>query len=126
MESDKSGQVEALTSQVLTYLALTLGVAMLVKYLLTSRPPKDIPPFPAKPFPLLGHLPYLKNGIRKKVAEWTETRGIKRAGGGGRENMILAIAVRDLLEPSGADYASSAEGRNSKFYASTSPKAGFK
>ncbi|GFS01756.1 hypothetical protein ElyMa_001106000 [Elysia marginata] len=73
MESEASGKAEELTSQVLTYLTLTLSVVALVRYLLTSRPPANIPPLPAKPYFLVGHLPYFKKGTRKMLAEWSNS-----------------------------------------------------
>ena len=68
MEHETSG-----TTQALTYLALTLGLAIILKYLFTSRTPANIPPFPAKPYPLLGHLPYLAGDVKKLMAEWTKS-----------------------------------------------------
>ncbi|GFS25905.1 cytochrome P450 II f2-like protein II [Elysia marginata] len=75
MESETSWTVNAMTSQVLTYVALFLSMVALVKYLLTSRPPANIPPFPAKPYFFLGHLPYFRNGVREKLAEWSDSSG---------------------------------------------------
>ncbi|GFR71719.1 cytochrome P450 II f2-like protein II [Elysia marginata] len=75
MESVTPGMVEVLTGQLLTLLALTLSVVLLVKYLLTSRHPENIPPFPTKPYFLMGHLPFFKKGARKQLAEWTTSTG---------------------------------------------------
>ncbi|KAK3747517.1 hypothetical protein RRG08_009498 [Elysia crispata] len=50
------------------YLALTLGVIVLVKYFFRSRQP-------AKPYPILGHLPYFKNGLRDQLEKWKMSTG---------------------------------------------------
>ncbi|KAK3796746.1 hypothetical protein RRG08_047359 [Elysia crispata] len=73
MASEASDKMEGWTNQVLVYLALTLGLILLVKYLLSPRPPHNIPPFPAKPYPIMGHLPYFKNGLKKQLEKWTES-----------------------------------------------------
>ena len=73
MASEPSQKIEVWTSQTLTYVALTLGLIALIKYLLTSRPPANIPPFPARAYPFMGHLPYFRNGLRKELEEWTKS-----------------------------------------------------
>ncbi|KAK3785054.1 hypothetical protein RRG08_052678 [Elysia crispata] len=75
MKSDTPERLETWSSQILTYLALTLGLVVLVKYLLTHRVPDNIPPFPARPYPVLGHLPYLMHGLRDQLNTWTEASG---------------------------------------------------
>ncbi|KAK3787005.1 hypothetical protein RRG08_052636 [Elysia crispata] len=75
MASEPSQKIEVWTSQTLTYVALTLGLIALIKYLLTSRPPANIPPFPARAYPFMGHLPYFRNGLRKQLEEWTKSTG---------------------------------------------------
>ncbi|RUS81456.1 hypothetical protein EGW08_010796, partial [Elysia chlorotica] len=62
-------------SQAFTYLALTTSVALLVRYLVTSRLPANIPPFPARAYPVLGHLPYFRDGLREQMAKWTKSAG---------------------------------------------------
>ncbi|KAK3768653.1 hypothetical protein RRG08_065947 [Elysia crispata] len=75
MASEASENLGAWTRQVLTYSALTLSLTVLFKYLLSSRAPKNIPPVPVRPYPILGHLPYLKKGMRKQIEEWKNSTG---------------------------------------------------
>ncbi|KAK3791958.1 hypothetical protein RRG08_052668 [Elysia crispata] len=75
MKSDTPERLETWSSQILAYLALTLGLVVLVKYLLTHRVLANIPPFPARPYPVLGHLPYLMHGLRDQLNTWTEATG---------------------------------------------------
>ncbi|RUS90052.1 hypothetical protein EGW08_002165, partial [Elysia chlorotica] len=59
----------------LTYAALTLVLILLVKALVKPYMSGNIPPFPAWPYPLLGHLPYLASGQRHKLREFREKAG---------------------------------------------------
>ncbi|GFO35323.1 cytochrome p450 ii f2-like protein ii [Plakobranchus ocellatus] len=65
----------ALVTSVLYYLGITLGLVLLVKYLLGSKSTTNIPPFPAQPYAILGHLPYLKKGMRNQMKEWGRKAG---------------------------------------------------
>ncbi|GFO26201.1 cytochrome p450 ii f2-like protein ii [Plakobranchus ocellatus] len=61
---------------VLAYTAVVIGVIYLVKSVIRPTYPANIPPFPEKPYPILGHLPYLAKGDRrKKLLEWRKTTG---------------------------------------------------
>ncbi|KAK3742044.1 hypothetical protein RRG08_066692 [Elysia crispata] len=73
MSSSPQEPLAAWTSQVLSYVAKTLSLAVLLKYLLTARVPENIPPFPAKPYPILGHVTYFKDGMRKQMIAWTKS-----------------------------------------------------
>ncbi|KAK3774460.1 hypothetical protein RRG08_066690 [Elysia crispata] len=73
MSSSPQEPLAAWTSQVLSYGAMTLSLAVLLKYLLTARVPENIPPFPAKPYPILGHVTYFKDGVRKQMIAWTKS-----------------------------------------------------
>ncbi|GFO10046.1 cytochrome p450 ii f2-like protein ii [Plakobranchus ocellatus] len=59
----------------LGYAAITLAFILLVKSLVKPTYPSNIPPFPARPYPILGHLPYLMKGQRAKIQEWRKTTG---------------------------------------------------
>uniref|UniRef100_A0A0B7AYY9 Cytochrome P450 n=1 Tax=Arion vulgaris TaxID=1028688 RepID=A0A0B7AYY9_9EUPU len=63
----------AFFSSPLSYLAVALGAILLVKWLFRKQ--VNIPPFPVKPYPILGHLPFLKKTPRETVAEWTNKSG---------------------------------------------------
>ncbi|BFZ12387.1 hypothetical protein BsWGS_15427 [Bradybaena similaris] len=65
--------VEYLTSVPLLLLAATLAVFFLIKRRLQN--PGNIPPFPVKPYPILGHLPLLKKSPRETIAQWAEETG---------------------------------------------------
>ncbi|RUS79918.1 hypothetical protein EGW08_012306 [Elysia chlorotica] len=75
MESQSFQNIESWTSQTLTYIAVTLVLVVVIKYLLSSSVPHNIPPFPARAYPILGHLPYLKNGSREQMDKWTKSTG---------------------------------------------------
>lgn len=75
MELGAAEVLETWTTQTLTYLAVALALAVLVKYLLTSSAPPNIPPFPARAYPIFGHLPYLKNGSREQMDRWNKSTG---------------------------------------------------
>ncbi|KAK3774221.1 hypothetical protein RRG08_050729 [Elysia crispata] len=59
----------------LGYAALTLCLILLVKTLVKPYMSGNIPPFPARPYPILGHLPYFANGQRQKLLEFRKTTG---------------------------------------------------
>ncbi|GFN74308.1 cytochrome p450 2u1 [Plakobranchus ocellatus] len=48
----------------LGYVAITLAFILMVKSLVKPTYPSNIPPFPARPYPILGHLPYVMKGQR--------------------------------------------------------------
>ena len=70
-ELETPSVIDALSSTTLYYLVVTLSVVLLLKYLFTSSLPANIPPFPARAYPMLGHLPYLKKGTREPLNKWT-------------------------------------------------------
>ena len=70
---EPSANVGLWMSQILSYLVVTLGLAVLFKYLFTSSVPNNIPPFPIKGYPILGHLPYLKRGVREQMEKWQKS-----------------------------------------------------
>ncbi|KAK3737803.1 hypothetical protein RRG08_063209 [Elysia crispata] len=59
----------------LTYALISLAVALLVKAVLFPSTPDNIPPLPARPYPILGHLPYLLTGQRQKLLDWRKSTG---------------------------------------------------
>ncbi|RUS83558.1 hypothetical protein EGW08_008664 [Elysia chlorotica] len=75
MAHETPGRAEDQTNHALTYLALSLGLVWLVKHLVSSRAPANIPPFPAKPYPIIGHLPYFKNGLKDQLTAWRKSTG---------------------------------------------------
>ncbi|CAG5120658.1 unnamed protein product [Candidula unifasciata] len=64
---------EYLTQYPLLFLALTLAAVLLIKRWLHN--PGNIPPFPARPYPIVGHLPLLKKTPRETIAKWAEQTG---------------------------------------------------
>ena len=55
--------------------ALAIVAVALVVILVVSSwasPPANIPPFPARPYPILGHLVYLSKDARDVVMNWTK------------------------------------------------------
>ncbi|KAK3786845.1 hypothetical protein RRG08_061396 [Elysia crispata] len=75
MDSGSVWNNEGWISKVLTLLAVSLGLAMLVKYVFTSNVPHNTPPVPARAYPGLGHLPYFRNGTREQLSKWTKSTG---------------------------------------------------
>ncbi|KAK3766166.1 hypothetical protein RRG08_025167 [Elysia crispata] len=59
-------------SSALLLLIVTLCVILLVRSWLEH--PQNIPPLPAKPFPIVGHIPYMVDP-RRKLLEWRKTAG---------------------------------------------------
>jgi cytochrome P450 len=65
--------LSALFSTPLVYVALTLALVWVVKALLQR--PANIPPFPVKPYPIIGHIPFLKKSPRETIGEWVKDTG---------------------------------------------------
>ncbi|GFN90136.1 cytochrome p450 ii f2-like protein ii, partial [Plakobranchus ocellatus] len=59
----------------LCFTAITLAFILLVKSLVKPTYPSNIPPFPVRPYPILGHLPYVMKGQRVKIQEWRKIAG---------------------------------------------------
>ncbi|KAK3797172.1 hypothetical protein RRG08_015147 [Elysia crispata] len=57
----------------LAIVAVALVVILVVNYWASSPP--NIPPFPARPYPILGHLVYLRKDARHVVMDWTKQTG---------------------------------------------------
>ncbi|GFO42262.1 cytochrome p450 2u1 [Plakobranchus ocellatus] len=60
---------------VLACSAAVIGVTYLIKSIFWPSYPANIPPFPEKPYPIIGHLPYLAKRQREKFQEWRKTTG---------------------------------------------------
>ncbi|GFN76902.1 cytochrome p450 2u1 [Plakobranchus ocellatus] len=80
---------------VLAYTAVVIGVIYLVKSVIRPTYPANIPPFPEKPYPILGHLPYLAKGDRrKKMLEWRKTLSIVFANGAiWKEQRAISLSI---------------------------------
>ncbi|GFO20394.1 cytochrome p450 2u1 [Plakobranchus ocellatus] len=59
----------------LSYIAVFLGVFLVVKTLIQPYTQTNIPPFPVRPYPILGHLPYIAKGQRAKLNEFRKMTG---------------------------------------------------
>ncbi|GFS02740.1 cytochrome P450 II f2-like protein II [Elysia marginata] len=77
----------------LVLLLVTLIVILVVQAWLHTPP--DIPPLPARPFPVVGHLPYMANP-RRKLMEWRETTGDLFSVYFG-STLVVVISSYDLL-----------------------------
>ena len=73
MAAQTSQTFDDLKNQTLIFLAFSLSLIALIRYLSRSKVPDNIPPFPVRPYPFVGHLPYLKNGMRKQLNDWTNS-----------------------------------------------------
>ena len=60
----------------LGYAAASVCAAVLIKSLVYPSFPGNLPPFPVRPYPILGHLPYLTKGQRQKLVEWRKTLSV--------------------------------------------------
>ena len=51
-----------------------VAVALLVILVVGSwaRAPANIPPYPARPYPILGHLPYVSEKPREVIMKWSK------------------------------------------------------
>ncbi|GFO20396.1 cytochrome p450 2u1 [Plakobranchus ocellatus] len=59
----------------LSYVVVILCVFLVIKVLLQPYIQTNIPPFPARPYPILGHLPYIVKDQRIKLNEFRKTTG---------------------------------------------------
>ncbi|RUS78661.1 hypothetical protein EGW08_013588 [Elysia chlorotica] len=66
---------DALLTPSLVYAVVSLALVLLIKSALFPPLPDNIPPFPVRPWPVLGHLPYLLTGQRQKLLDWRKTTG---------------------------------------------------
>ena len=72
-----------------------LGLLYLLKTLWKPEYPDNIPPFPAKPYPVIGHIPYLAKGQRQAMKEFRKRLGNKLKLNG---NVFCALKT-DLIFP---------------------------
>lgn len=81
-------------SSALVLLIVTLFVTFVIKSWLELPP--NIPPLPARPYPILGHLPYLVDP-RKQLLEWKKTTGDLFSVYFG-STLVIVISSYDLLQ----------------------------
>ncbi|BFZ07228.1 hypothetical protein BsWGS_10267 [Bradybaena similaris] len=63
----------SLSLPILAYVAIGLALTLVVKSWL--KHPRNLPPCPVRPYPVLGHIPYMKDDRRKTLKEFRKTAG---------------------------------------------------